>query len=54
MIPPKYVATKDLFQALIRAKRSFRCDELQEAPEPLGAAPEELAPASTRESFYED
>ena len=48
MIPPKYTATKDLFQALIRAKRAFgRTSDSEPAP-PMMGAPSDDASACTR------
>ena len=48
MIPPKYNATKDLFQALIRAKRAFgRTSDSEPAP-PMTRAPSDEASACRR------
>lgn len=49
MMYAKVVPTKDLFQALIRAKRAFRGDDLESPPENLASPPEELAPLTLRD-----
>ena len=56
MIPPKYNATKDLFRALIDAKRDFgrNGDDVEESPPTLRSSDDDSTSGSSREGLFAD
>ena len=56
MIPPKYNATKDLFQALIEAKRDFgrNNDDVEESPSTLRSSSNDDASIGAHEGLFHE